>query len=112
MPEVLSGGMKKRVGLARALAARPECLLCDEPTAGLDPVLAETVCRLIRSLTREQQLTSVVVTHDLGAMQAMADQVVFLQGGEIRFSGSPDELESCSDKDVQAFLECSEFGRG
>ncbi len=111
MPEVLSGGMRKRVGLARALATYPQCLLCDEPTAGLDPVLAETVCRLIRSLTQEQQLTSVVVTHDLGAMRSMADRVVFLQGGLIRFSGSPDELGSCGDRAVQAFLESGEFGR-
>lgn len=112
MPEVLSGGMRKRVGLARALATHPQCLLCDEPTAGLDPVLAETVCRLIRSLTEERQLTSVVVTHDLGAMRSMADRVVFLQGGSIRFSGSPDELGSCGDPAVQAFLESGEFGRG
>jgi len=104
MPAALSGGMRKRAALARAMVGEPRCLLCDEPTAGLDPVLSESISLLIRRTTRDHGLTSVVVTHDLGAMRLIADHVVFLMDGAIRFAGNPEELEGAEDEDLRAFL--------
>ncbi len=109
-PSNLSGGMKKRVALARALIVEPECLLCDEPTAGLDPILSETVARLIRQATEEQELTSVVVTHDLGAMRIMADRVVFLHQGEVLFDGDHGDLYTTGNKLINLFLAASGGG--
>lgn len=104
LPSGLSGGMKKRAALARALVAEPECLLCDEPTAGLDPILSETVARLIRDTVRGEKLTSVVVTHDLGAMEIVADHVVFLHQGEVLFEGTLDELRKSDQSRIREFL--------
>lgn len=109
-PGSLSGGMKKRVALARALIVEPECLLCDEPTAGLDPILSETVARLIRRATVEKKLTSVVVTHDLGAMRIMADHVVFLHEGEVLFEGGLDALYATGNERIDSFLAASGGG--
>lgn len=110
MPSRLSGGMKKRVALARALIVNPECLLCDEPTAGLDPILSETVARLIRKMTHEQHLTSVIVTHDLLAMRIMADRVVFLFKGEVIYEGGLAGLDQTGDERIDAFLNSSGGG--
>ncbi|MEM7602759.1 MAG: ATP-binding cassette domain-containing protein [Verrucomicrobiota bacterium] len=104
MPSNLSGGMKKRAALARAMIFRPDCLLCDEPTAGLDPILSDTISRLIRSLVTEREATAVVVTHDLGAMRIMADHVIFIRDGKVRFSGDVASLESSDDQRIQQFL--------
>lgn len=111
MPASLSGGMRKRVALARAMIMDPSCLLCDEPTAGLDPILSETITELIRETVRGRRITAVVVTHDLAVMRALADHVVFLDRGTVRFSGTPDELESAEDSHLRRFLE-SGFGGG
>tara|TARA_R110002096_G_scaffold292704_11_gene487169 strand:+ start:3083 stop:3844 length:762 start_codon:yes stop_codon:yes gene_type:complete len=104
MPSELSGGMRKRVALARALITRPDCLLCDEPTAGLDPVLSQTISLLIQRMSREQDLTSVVVSHDLEAMRLIADHVIFIKEGVVRFSGSLIDLENAEDESIQTFL--------
>ncbi len=88
MPGELSGGMRKRAGLARATITHPEAMLYDEPTAGLDPVLATTIANLIIRLKEELSLTSVVVTHHLGLVRTVADQVIFLSGGAVLFQGS------------------------
>ncbi|MEX2579356.1 MAG: ATP-binding cassette domain-containing protein [Verrucomicrobiales bacterium] len=117
LPASLSGGMRKRAALARAIVARPKCLLYDEPTAELDPLLARTIIRLIRRLKEEFSLTSVVVTHDLEAMRAVADRVLFLKDGKVRFAGTPAELKDCGDPFVFEFLDAgggrppSESGR-
>jgi len=111
MPDALSGGMRKRVALARALATKPDCLLYDEPTAGLDPVLSESITRLIRRLQEELHLTSVVVTHNLGAMRFIADQVVFLKGGRVRYAGSLQGFEETGDEAIREFVLADAMGR-
>ena len=104
MPPALSGGMRKRVALARAIVSHPDCLLCDEPTAGLDPVLSQRISRLIRRLTEDHDLTSVVVSHDMDAMRLIADHVIFLQGGTVHYSGDMAGLEQSEDEAIQTFL--------
>lgn len=107
----LSGGMRKRVSLARAIAIRPECLLYDEPTAGLDPVLSANITRLISTMKEELQVTSVVVTHNLGAMRVLADQVIFLKDGEVHYAGTPAGLEESDDESIRDFITADEMGR-
>jgi phospholipid/cholesterol/gamma-HCH transport system ATP-binding protein len=109
-PSELSGGMKKRVGLARALACSPEFILYDEPTTGLDPVSSNSIDRLIHSLAKNEKLsvTSIVVTHDIFSVYEVADTVAMMYGGVIHFEGTPHELEKTNDKIVREFLERTE----
>jgi phospholipid/cholesterol/gamma-HCH transport system ATP-binding protein len=104
MPVNLSGGMKKRVGLARSIIRRPSCVLYDEPTAGLDPVVSDSINRLIRRLQERFQVTSVVVTHDMKSAFHVADHIAYLHEGRIYFYGSLAELEASSDRLIQDFL--------
>lgn len=109
-PSELSGGMKKRVGLARALACSPEYILYDEPTTGLDPVTSDSIDRLIHSLAKNVKLkvTSIVVTHDIFSVYEVADRVAMMYEGVIHFEGTPEELENTDDKIVREFLERTE----
>lgn len=104
MPESLSGGMRKRVGLARAIIRRPSCVLYDEPTSGLDPVVSDSINRLIRRLQERFQMTSVVVTHDMKSAMHVADRIAYLHEGRVYFHGTPAELEKCDDPIIQDFL--------
>jgi phospholipid/cholesterol/gamma-HCH transport system ATP-binding protein len=104
MPESLSGGMKKRVGLARAIIRRPSCVLYDEPTSGLDPVVADSINRLIRCLQQRFGITSVVVTHDMKSAFDVADRVAYLHQGRVYFHGTPGELRQSTDPLIQDFL--------
>ncbi|HWY40131.1 MAG TPA: ABC transporter ATP-binding protein [Chthoniobacterales bacterium] len=104
MPVNLSGGMKKRVGLARSIIRRPSCILYDEPTSGLDPVVSDSINRLIRRLQRRFGVTSIVVTHDMKNAFDVADQVAYLHEGRIYFHGTPEELRQSTDKLIQDFL--------
>jgi len=104
MPAALSGGMRKRVALARALVLEPRVLLYDEPTTGLDPVVAARINHLVRDLQRRLGLTSVVVTHDLGSAFFVADRIAFLHQGTIRFAGTPEEARASSDPALHEFL--------
>jgi len=104
-PNDLSGGMKKRVSLARALAMRPEVLLYDEPTTGLDPVNVTRIADLIQYLNDELDVTSVVVTHDMDTALAISDRIAMIHEGYVIFSGTPDELRASEDPRVQDFIE-------
>jgi phospholipid/cholesterol/gamma-HCH transport system ATP-binding protein len=104
MPAELSGGMRKRAALARALVLEPRALLYDEPTTGLDPVVAAKVNHLIRGLQNRLGVTSVVVTHDLGSAFFVADRIAFLYEGRIRFVGTPEEARADRDPALHEFL--------
>lgn len=104
LPGELSGGMRKRVGIARAIATEPEIVLYDEPTAGLDPMAVTAITRLIRKLQHDLSVTSVVVTHDLRAGFRVASRVNLLRDGRISFDGSPEEMVASEDKFIRAFL--------
>lgn len=104
-PSELSGGMKKRVGLARALACSPEYILYDEPTTGLDPITANTIDLLIRDLAEKLKVTSIVVTHDIFSVYEVADWVAMMHDGLIYFEGTPQELVATHDPIIHEFLE-------
>jgi phospholipid/cholesterol/gamma-HCH transport system ATP-binding protein len=103
-PAELSGGMRKRVGLARALATDPDYLFYDEPTTGLDPVMSNQSESLIADITRTLNVTSVVVTHDLFSVYTIAHQVAMMHQGKMYFRGTPDELRASRDPIVKDFL--------
>ncbi len=104
-PAQLSGGQKKRAGLARAIATQPEYLLYDEPTTGLDPVTTTVIDRLIIRTREELDVTSVVITHDMDSAYRVADRIGMLHDGVIRFLGTPDEIQGCPDPIVRGFIE-------
>ncbi len=104
MPVNLSGGMKKRVGLARSIIRQPSCILYDEPTSGLDPVVSDSINRLIRRLQRRLGVTSIVVTHDMKNAFDVADNIAYLHEGRIYFHGTPTELQESGDPLLQDFL--------
>ena len=105
LPAELSGGMKKRAGIARAIVGRPSILLWDEPTTGLDPVNTAAVERLITALSKELQVTSMIVTHDVEGALWMCDRVSMLEGGRIRFCGTPEAFRTEADPVVRAFVD-------
>jgi len=104
MPAQLSGGMKKRAGLARAIAMDPEILFCDEPSAGLDPVVAVGIDQLIIKLNQALKMTIVVVTHELSSVFLIADRIAMLHDGSVLAIGTPEELRANTDPIVQQFL--------
>ena len=104
LPSDLSTGMKKRVAIARALAAAPECILYDEPTAGVDPLIAKQVAALIKDLDDKLNLTTIVVTHDLRCARTVANRVAFLHQGDIIFDGDFEEMEKSSHPIIINFL--------
>lgn len=103
-PAELSGGMQKRVGLARAIAAEPEIIFFDEPTTGLDPIMAGVINELIREIVTEMGATAMTITHDMSSVRAIADTVAMLHGGVIRWSGPVGEMDATSDPYVQQFI--------
>jgi phospholipid/cholesterol/gamma-HCH transport system ATP-binding protein len=105
MPADLSGGQRKRVALARAVAMNPEVVLYDEPTTGLDPIRADVINELILQLQKQFKVTGIVVTHDMASAFKVADQIVMLLNGRIIYSGTPDEIRSCPDPEVQRFIQ-------
>ena len=104
MPDNLSGGMKKRVGLARAIVNHPSCILYDEPTTGLDPIASDSIDHLIRRLQKRFQITSIVVTHDIKCAFYVADQIAYLLDGRIYFKGTPAELNASEDPLIKNFI--------
>lgn len=107
MPAEISGGMKKRVGLARALALNPEIMLSDEPTAGLDPITAGEINDLIRELKQERKMSSIVVTHDMHSAKTVSDSVALLDKGDVVIQGTFESLEASNDPFVSEFLKQS-----
>jgi phospholipid/cholesterol/gamma-HCH transport system ATP-binding protein len=104
-PINLSGGMRKRVGIARAIVGKPRCILYDEPTAGLDPVVTDVIDRMIKRLQKRTGVTSIVVTHDMGSVFKIADRVAMLKQGTVRFLGTRDELKNTTDPELRDFIE-------
>jgi phospholipid/cholesterol/gamma-HCH transport system ATP-binding protein len=105
MPSELSGGMRKRVALARSIALDPEVVLYDEPTTGLDPVTSASIAALVRRMNQRLGVTSVVVTHDLPLARTVADRIAFLDQGRLRFVGTFAEAQASGDDQLVAFLE-------
>lgn len=103
-PAELSGGMQKRVGLARAIAAEPEIIFFDEPTTGLDPIMAGVINELIREIVTEMGATAMTITHDMSSVRAIADQVAMLHDGVIQWTGPIAEMDATDDPYVQQFI--------
>jgi phospholipid/cholesterol/gamma-HCH transport system ATP-binding protein len=108
-PSELSGGMKKRVGLARALITDPEYILYDEPTTGLDPIMSDSIDELIKNLADQLNVTSIVVTHDMFSVKNVADEIAMVHEGKIYFKGTPDQLISSKDKIIMDFINRTGF---
>lgn len=104
-PSELSGGMKKRVGLARAIAMDPPVILYDEPTTGLDPIMADVINQLIRHLQAKLKVTSIAVTHDMNSAMKIGDRLAMLYGGRIVFEGTPEEVKATDNEVVRQFVE-------
>ena len=104
LPAELSGGMQKRVGLARAIAAAPEIIFFDEPTTGLDPIMAGVINELIREIVTEMGATAMTITHDMSSVRSIADTVAMLHGGVIRWTGPVAEMDATPDPYVQQFI--------
>ncbi len=110
MPAQLSGGMKKRVGIARALCADPSIILYDEPTTGLDPIMADAINNLINRLHEKLKVTSVVVTHDMTSAYKIADRIAMLYEGQIIALGNPEEIKNSSNPVVHQFITGAALG--
>ncbi|KAF0150545.1 MAG: putative ABC transport system ATP-binding protein [Ignavibacteria bacterium] len=108
-PAELSGGMKKRVGLARALVTNPSYILYDEPTTGLDPIMSDSIDDLIKDLNQKIMATSIIVTHDMFSVKNVADKIAMMHEGKIYFTGTPDELLNSTDSVIQKFIQRTGF---
>ncbi len=105
MPAELSGGMRKRVALARAIVDKPECVLYDEPHAGLDPITGDSIDHLIKDLQNDHGMTNVIITHEMRSVFRIADRVIFLKLGEIYWEGTPQEMKDSGDPQLLDFIE-------
>ena len=112
MPADLSGGMRKRVALARAVVEMPACVLYDEPHAGLDPVTSDSIDHLIKDLEVDHNITNIVITHELRSVFRIADRVAFMKEGVIYWKGTADELKSTKDPELASFVEGRAETRG
>ncbi len=110
LPSQLSGGMRKRVGLARAIAYEPDILICDEPTSGLDPVMSDTISELILQMKERLGVTTLTITHDMTSAYKIGDRIAMLYEGRIQACGTPEEIRSSSDPIVQQFIQGRALG--
>jgi phospholipid/cholesterol/gamma-HCH transport system ATP-binding protein len=108
-PSELSGGMQKRVGIARAIVLDPEYLFCDEPNSGLDPKTAIVIDELIQDITREKNMTTVINTHDMNSVMEIGDNICFLHLGELEWSGTKAEVLESDNENLQSFIFASPF---
>ena len=111
-PSELSGGMRKRVGLARAIAMEPQYILYDEPTSGLDPETSNTINDLINHLAGELNVTSVIITHDMHSVLEVADRVAFLHGQDLEWVGPVEDIHDCPNPNLNSFVKASEYTIG
>ncbi|MCG2715008.1 MAG: ATP-binding cassette domain-containing protein [Candidatus Marinimicrobia bacterium] len=109
LPSELSGGMRKRAALARAIALDPELLFCDEPSAGLDPLTSENLDKLILTLKEQFNMTIIVVTHELASIHRIADRIIFLDQGKILFMGTLKDAKSCGISEIETFFTTGSF---
>ncbi len=105
MPSEISGGMRKRVALARAIIDKPACVLYDEPHAGLDPITADKIDHLMKNLQTELGITNVVITHEMRSVFRVADRVIFMKEGLVYFEGTPEEMKASEDPELVNFIE-------
>ena len=105
MPSELSGGMRKRIGLARSLILQPDIILYDEPTTGIDPATSREISKLIRNIQKERNITSIVVTHDMECVEITADRVVVLKDGKFIIDATYDEVRKSNDEFIKSFFE-------
>ncbi|MEL7100740.1 MAG: ATP-binding cassette domain-containing protein [Pseudomonadota bacterium] len=110
LPAELSGGMQKRVGLARAIAAEPEIIFFDEPTTGLDPIMSGVINDLIREIVTEMGATAITITHDMSSVRAIADNIAMLHGGKIRWAGPVSDMDDAGDPYLYQFITGSAEG--
>ena len=103
-PSELSGGMQKRVGIARAIATNPKILFFDEPTSGLDPIMSDTITKLIRRLIKELGSTAITISHDLNSIRVLADRIALLHQGKIEWNGTLEDFEKTQNKNVREFI--------
>jgi len=108
-PSELSGGMKKRVALARALVTDPNYILYDEPTTGLDPIMSDSIDELIKELPKKIKVTSIIVTHDMFSVKNVADKIAMMHEGKIYFTGTPEELLASNDSVIEKFIQRTGF---
>ena len=108
-PAELSGGMKKRVGIARAIAMNPKYLFCDEPNSGLDPKTAIVIDELIHELTVEYQTTTIVVTHDMNSVMGIGEHIIFLHNGQKWWEGTKEEIITSKNVELNEFIFASKF---
>jgi phospholipid/cholesterol/gamma-HCH transport system ATP-binding protein len=108
-PSNISGGQKKRVGIARAIALNPKYLFCDEPNSGLDPLTSRVIDELIKDITKEYNITTVINTHDMKSLFVMGENIVFIHQGAKWWEGEKEGIRSSGNKELLAFMEASEF---
>ena len=108
-PSQISGGMQKRVGIARAIVLNPKYLFCDEPNSGLDPKTSIVIDELIYGITKENNITTVINTHDMKSLFEMGDNIVFIHKGEKWWEGRKEEIRSSGNAELLAFMKASEF---
>lgn len=108
-PSSISGGMKKRVGIARAIALNPQYLFCDEPNSGLDPITSRLIDELIKEITVEYNITTIINTHDMKSLFEMGDNIVFIYKGQKWWEGHKEEIRSSGNKELLDFMKASEF---
>ena len=110
-PADLSGGMQKRVAIARAIILKPKYLFCDEPNSGLDPYTATVIDELLKEITYEYSITTVINTHDMNSVMQIGDYIIFIQKGKKLWEGSKDEIMNSTNKDLNKFIFSSEIFR-